>query len=146
MISFKNHTDEIPDLKEDILFDLFRSYRERMIFHQRNPVIEYIMLIHNFGAEAGASIDHPHSQLFASSIIPTYITREIYGSKQFYKDNKECVYCRFIKEEKDLGARIISENSGFIAFTFFIYGINTSRQFYLYVLPRTKKIKEESRI
>ena len=119
VISFKDHDVELPELDNKTLVELFDTYRERMVYHQKNPIIEYIMAIHNFGAESGASIDHPHSQLFASSIIPTYITREIYGSKQFYKDNKECVYCRFIKEEKDLGARIISENSGFIAFTFF---------------------------
>jgi len=92
VISFKDHEIEIADLKLEVLSELFETYRERMVINQRNPVIEYIMLIHNFGAEAGASIDHPHSQLFASSIIPPYVAKELLGSKKFYKETKECIY------------------------------------------------------
>ncbi|TSC92142.1 MAG: Galactose-1-phosphate uridylyltransferase [Candidatus Berkelbacteria bacterium Licking1014_96] len=119
VISFKDHNVELPELKSPTLVELFDTYRQRMVYHQKNPVIEYVMIVHNFGAEAGASIDHPHSQLFASSIIPTYVTKELFGSRQFYKDNKECVYCRLIEEEQAAEVRIIAENANFIAFTFF---------------------------
>ncbi|MCX6811536.1 MAG: galactose-1-phosphate uridylyltransferase [Candidatus Berkelbacteria bacterium] len=139
VISFKDHDVELPDLDNSILVELFNAYRERMIFHQRNPIIEYIMAIHNFGAEAGASVDHPHSQLFASSIIPNYVARELMGSKKFYSENKECVFCRLIKEEKDAGVRVISENSSFIAFAFFAARF----PFEVWILPKKHTARYE---
>lgn len=139
VISFKDHDTEIPELSDDVLFELFDTYRQRMAYLQRNPVIEYIMAIHNFGAEAGASIDHPHSQLFASSIIPTYAGRELYGSRKFYKENKECVYCHLIQEERAAEIRIVAENSGFVAFTFF-----ASRfPFEIWILPKKHSARYE---
>lgn len=139
VISFKDHEIEIPDLGQPVLTELFEAYRSRMIFLQRNPVIEYVMLVHNFGSEAGASIDHPHSQIFASSIIPTYVARELLGSRKFYKENKECVYCRLIEEEKGEDIRIVAENNGFIAFTFFAARF----PFEVWILPKKHSARFE---
>lgn len=139
VISFKDHNIELPELKSSILIELFDTYRQRMVHHQKNPVIEYIMAIHNFGVEAGASIDHPHSQLFASSIIPTYVTKELYGSRQFYKNNKECVFCRLIEEEEAAEVRIIAKNANFIAFTFFAARF----PFEIWILPKKHSARYE---
>lgn len=140
VISFKDHDAELPDLDHHTLVELFKAYKERMIFHQKNPVIEYIMMIHNFGAEAGASIDHPHSQLFASSIIPTYVAKELAGAKRFYQANKECIFCHLIEAEKNLGARVVFENQSFIAFTFF-----ASRfPFEVWILPQKHTARYET--
>lgn len=140
VISFKDHDVELPDLDVSTLVELFNIYKERMIFHQRNPVIEYIMLIHNFGAEAGASIDHPHSQLFASSIIPTYVGRELVGAKRFYQTNKECVFCHLIEEENNLEARVVFKNPNFIAFTFFAARF----PFEIWILPQKHTARYET--
>lgn len=139
VISFEDHNIELPELKSSTLVELFDMYRQRMVYHQKNSVIEYIMAIHNYGAEAGASIDHPHSQLFASSIIPTYVAKELYGSRQFYKNNKECVFCRLIEEEAAAEVRIIFENSSFLAFTFFAARF----PFEVWVLPKKHSARYE---
>lgn len=140
IVSFKDHDIELPELDNSTIVELFDTYRKRIIIHQKNPVIEYILPIHNFGAEAGASIDHPHSQIFASSIIPTYVSRELMGSRRFYKENKECIYCRLIKEEKNAEIRIISENEGFIAFTFFAARF----PFEVWILPKKHSARFEA--
>jgi len=140
VLSLKDHDAEIPYLKPDVLYDLFDLYRKRITINNKNPIIEYSLVIHNFGAEAGASIDHPHSQLFCSSVIPSYISKEIEGSKKYYKENQECIYCRLIKEEKKGEVRIISENSDFIAFTFFAARF----PFEIWILPKNHSSRFES--
>lgn len=119
VISLLDHDQELEDAPLEVLLDLFSLYQNRILSHEKNPVVEYVMIIHNFGSEAGASIDHPHSQLFASSVMPSYITKEIGGAKKYYKENKECVFCRLVEEEGGDGFRVIAENDDFIAFTFF---------------------------
>jgi len=118
VIILKDHKTELGDLKKVVLEEYYHVYQNRLKIYRDNPTIEYPMLIHNFGAKAGASIEHPHSQLFASSIMPPLIEKEIKGSREFYKENKECVFCWLIKQEKSKKVRVVGENSHFLAFTF----------------------------
>ena len=90
------------------------------------------MPIHNLGPEAAASIEHPHSQLFVSSIIPNYIEKELAGSLKFYEEKKKCVFCAILEEEKRQNVRIVAENNDFIVFTFFAARF----PFEMWVLPK----------
>lgn len=77
------------------------------------------MLIYNQGVKSGASIHHPHAQIFASNIIPNHISKEIAGSERYFENNGGCVFCDLIKHEQFNKARVIAENESFIAFTFY---------------------------
>ena len=119
VIILKDHQKEIFDGGAEMLMELFGVYQKRILYYNQDPTIEYSMPIHNFGPEAGASIEHPHSQFFASSIMPNLISKEITGAKAFYEDKHQCVFCAMIEEEKRQGVRVVAENDDFIAFTFF---------------------------
>ena len=77
------------------------------------------MPIYNHGAEAGASIDHPHAQIFASGIVANTVGREIAGSDHYYDINGACVYCDIIKHELKEKIRIVYENDSCLAFNFY---------------------------
>jgi UDPglucose--hexose-1-phosphate uridylyltransferase len=119
VIIIKEHDQEIYEDGETIIKELIGVYKARYNHYDQNPVNEYTMIIHNHGAEAGASIEHPHSQLFSSAIMPSYIQKELDGSKNYFDENKKCVYCEMVRVEKENNHRIIYENAGFIVFTFF---------------------------
>lgn len=119
VIILKDHEKDVYDDGWQSFNELFGVYIDRYKFHNEDPSIEYIMPIHNHGPEAAASIDHPHSQLFASSIIPSLVEEELKGSQRFYRDKGKCVFCAMIEEEKKQGIRIVAENEDFICFTFF---------------------------
>lgn len=132
VIIIKDHQLEVYEGGWELLAELFGVYKNRCQFYRKDPVIEYAMPIHNLGPEAAASIEHPHSQFFASSIIPNLVEEELLGSRAFFENKKECVFCAMIKEEKNLGVRIIAENNDFLGFTFF-----ASRfPFEIWVLPK----------
>lgn len=111
---------------------LFDVFLDRYHFYENQSSVEYIMPIYNHGAEAAASIDHPHAQLFASPVIPNYLIRELTGSRDYYQKNQECVFCRLVREERQGRARLIWENKDFVLMTFF-----ASRfQFETWVVPK----------
>ncbi len=118
VIVLKDHDTELCDLKRPILEEYYHVYQERINFYRDNPTIEYAMVIHNYGAESGASIEHPHSQLFASSIVPPLIKKEVQGSQRFFQDKKQCVFCWLVEQEKAKKIRVVAENDFFLAFTF----------------------------
>ncbi len=90
------------------------------------------MAIYNHGQAGAASINHPHAQVFASSIIPNYIQRELHGSERYYDLHEHCVYCQLIEQERAEKVRIVAENADFVMFTFFAARF----PFELWVLPK----------
>ena len=116
VIVFLDHDADLEELPAAIFDELFSVYQGRIKYYQENPAIKYVMPIHNHGAEAGESIEHPHSQLFASSIIPNYLQKELDGAKKFFQEEKKCIFCEINKEEKRNGQRIVAENDRFIAY------------------------------
>jgi UDPglucose--hexose-1-phosphate uridylyltransferase len=78
-----------------------------------------ILPIYNHGAEAGASINHPHAQIFASGIVANEVERELDGADNYFGINGACVYCDMIAHEKKEKIRVVYENESFIAFNFF---------------------------
>ena len=77
--------------------------------------MEYILIIHNHGSEAGASVPHPHSQMFAIPLIPPDVSRSIKGSQRYFYENKHCVHCDMIHWDLKEKKRIIFENKCFVA-------------------------------
>jgi UDPglucose--hexose-1-phosphate uridylyltransferase len=119
VIVIKDHERDIYDDGVEIIGELFDVYKGRYKFYGEDPTIEYTMIIHNHGPEAAASIEHPHSQLFASAILPSYIKAEIDGANKYFNEKHTCVFCDMIKEEKENQYRVVFENEEFIVFTFF---------------------------
>jgi UDPglucose--hexose-1-phosphate uridylyltransferase len=136
VIILKDHDKELENLRRPVLEEYYHTYQKRINYFKKNPVVEYSMVIHNFGPEAGASIVHPHSQLMASAIVPPRVEMEIEGSKKYYQEHKTCVFCDLIKNELEDQIRIIGENKYFLAFTFW-----ASRfPFETWILPKKHRL------
>jgi UDPglucose--hexose-1-phosphate uridylyltransferase len=132
VIVLKDHMKEIYEGGYELLEELYGVYLNRYNYWNKNPIIEYSMPIHNLGPEAAASIEHPHSQFFASSIIPNYVDKELKGALEFYHEKKRCIFCSIIEEELRQDCRIVAQNDDFIAFTFFAARF----PFEIWVLPK----------
>ncbi len=100
-------------------FELFEMAKRRYVYWRKNESVEHTMLIYNNGANAGASITHPHAQIFAANIIPNQIVREMAGAEQYFINNGKNVFADLIFHENKEKERVIAENDEFIAFTFY---------------------------
>jgi len=119
VVVIKDHTLSLPYFDKTLMDELFEVIRDRYLAMKKDEKIVSIMPIYNHGAEAGASIDHPHAQIFASGIVSNTVGKEIDGADQYYGINGACVYCDLIKHELKEKIRVISENEHFIAIEFF---------------------------
>lgn len=139
VIIIKDHAREIYEDGEAIVNELLGVYKKRYLIYEKDPLIEYSMIIHNHGPEAAASIEHPHSQLFASSILPSYIEKELLGSQKFFNEKNKCVFCEILRVEKENNQRIVYENDEFTVFTFFAARF----PFEMWVMPKNHQSKFE---
>ena len=119
VIIFKDHFKDFSELKPSLIEEILEVYQKRISYYYQDPDIEYVLVIHNHGPESGATAAHPHSQLFASSVIPTNILKELEGAKNYFNKHGNCVFCDILKEEKKQRSRLVVENSDFIAFAAF---------------------------
>lgn len=139
VIITKEHEQDIYEDGVETMDELIGVYKQRYNIYTQDPVIEYTMIIHNHGPEAAASIEHPHSQLFASGILPSYIEKELKGSQKYFYQTHDCVFCKMIAVEKENEHRVIYENEEFIVFTCFAARF----PFEMWILPKTHQSRFE---
>ena len=95
---------------------VFLAFRDRLLHLRTDPRIAYGQLFKNSGSAAGASLEHTHSQLIGTPIIPTQIQAELARSRAYFDRQGRCVFCDMIREELADGARVVFESDTFVAF------------------------------
>lgn len=93
-----------------------RACRDRHAEIDKNDKINLITVFRNHGARAGTSLEHPHSQIIATPIVPPHVRYPIEQAVAHYDEYGSCVYCDMVAEELDQAARIVVETEDFAAF------------------------------
>jgi len=91
-------------------------YRERYLALKEDSRIKLIIIFKNYGEAAGTSLEHSHSQLVGTAIVPSNIRKKLEEAARYYDDHGCCVYCDVIEEELSFRKRIIMDTEKFIAF------------------------------
>ncbi len=97
------------------ILDLLLMFRDRTEALSKDPRIEYVLCFKNQGRRAGASLEHSHSQVFASSLLPPLISEELWRQAEFTEDHGICPYCALIKKEAR-GPRLIYQDRHTLVF------------------------------
>lgn len=91
---------------------LVMRYREL----KAQPSVNYIQIIKNYGAEAGASIEHPHHQIFTVPVLPNDVAKLFHGAERYAKKHNQDVFTAILEFEREDRRRIIYENEFFTVF------------------------------
>lgn len=116
IIHSPHHDNSLGRLSEEETEKLVTAFRDRICELGRKDGIAHVTLIINHGREAGASLAHPHAQLFALPIIPENIAREIELARNHREKSGKCLLCSVIETELREGRRIVIEEDGFVIY------------------------------
>ncbi len=116
LISSPEHQQDIAELSLVQVEKIVRAYVDRYNAHRENPAIQYLLIINNHGKEAGASLEHPHSQLFGIPMVPPNVQEELEGVRRYHVEKGRCVYCDILATEQKTGERVIAENDHFLVY------------------------------
>ncbi len=111
----RDHKRSIGFMSREEISLVFSAYRARFLALKDERCVEYILIFHNNGPAAGATVPHPHSQILALPITPADVSRSLAGSERYFEKYKKCVHCTVIKKELRDGARIIYKNKSFVS-------------------------------
>ena len=98
------------------------------------PEVEYVLVFENRGREVGATIDHPHGQIYGYPFVPPAPAREGDASRAH-----GCGVCEEVARELESGARIVCEHDDWIAYVPFAaaypYGMRFAPRAHIGALP-----------
>ena len=89
------------------------AYRERLLALRKDPRLEYVLIFKNHGVAAGASLEHPHSQLIATPILPELVAEELEGAVRYFRMKERCVWCDIVRQERRDGSPARPRGGGF---------------------------------
>lgn len=115
IIETPDHMLDLVDLGFEDFKNVIRAYRERIIDLKKDPRFKYILVFKNQGEAAGASLEHSHSQLIATPILPKRVMEELAGARQYYGFKERCVYCDIVRQEMNDDVRVISSNDMYMS-------------------------------
>jgi UDPglucose--hexose-1-phosphate uridylyltransferase len=114
IIETPDHSLTIPQMTDSQVEEFLCAFRDRVNDLKRDRRFRYIVLFKNYGEAAGATLEHPHSQLIALPVIPRRVKEEIDGAQVYYGFKERCVYCDIIRQECSSGVRLIQETDRFL--------------------------------
>jgi len=109
------HSRQMEDMDISGITDILQTYVSRINEIKKDGRIKYVMVFKNYGARAGASLSHPHSQIIAMPMTPIRVVQEINGAEDYRRARGACVFCDILREEAACKKRLVSENENFLA-------------------------------
>jgi len=116
VIETPEHNKTIASMELNQVAAVLMAYRERQREISRNEKINLVTIFRNHGPRAGTSLEHPHSQIIATPIVPPHVRYPIEQAVLHYDKYGTCVYCDTIDEERRQKERLILETDNFLAF------------------------------
>jgi len=132
LIESPKHVLSPSELTTEALEEVVRAYRDRMLDLKKDVRLVCAMLFKNVGVEAGASLEHSHSQLICTPVAPKRVQEEMDRCNEFYRFRGRCLLCDIIQQELADGQRVVVDKEGFVVLTPY-----ASRfPFEMWILPR----------
>lgn len=126
------HDKDISDLQVSELTNVLQFCCQRTLDLEKDRRFKYIMIFKNYGASAGASLEHPHTQIIALPMVPKSVKEELVGARDYFEYRERCIFCDMLRQEQQDKERIIMENRNFIAFCPFV----SRFPFEIWVMPK----------
>ncbi|MCU1428966.1 MAG: galactose-phosphate uridylyltransferase, family 1, partial [Actinomycetia bacterium] len=105
-------------------------WAERTTALLARPDIEYVLVFENRGREVGATIDHPHGQIYGYPFVPPAPEREADVARV-----SGCQVCREARDEAAAGERVVYDDGEWLAWVPYASGY----AYGLRIAPRTHR-------
>ena len=119
VIIFRDHNRSLYEFTSAEAYLLFEIWRERfqLLADSGNS---YVIPFYNQGINAGGSLDHPHAQIMATSLIPMDVRTKLDTVRQYYERQQLNIYEVMLAWEIAEKHRIMYENDSFVALCPFV--------------------------
>ncbi len=108
------HDKSLTELSVKEIELVVKTYLNRLEELGTRSGISYVSIFKNRGKRAGASLEHSHSQIMATTFIPSMLDQEYERGARHRSKVGSCLYCDLIEIETEKGERIVFEDDHFV--------------------------------
>lgn len=116
IIECPQNETSMANLSLENIREILWVYRDRLVDLKKDPRLVHGLIFKNKGSLAGASLEHSHSQLIVTPVVPISIWEEMAGAQEFYNYRGRCIYDDMIQQELASGERIVLDSPNFVVF------------------------------
>ena len=132
IVEHPKHNTYLPLMTDEEAVNIIATYKARYLDIEGKKGIEAIIIFKNHGPSAGTSLEHPHSQLIATPIVPPQARNRIDRAMNYYDFTGKCIFCQALEEELRAKDRIILETDDFVSFMPYA----ALSPFHIWIFPR----------
>jgi UDPglucose--hexose-1-phosphate uridylyltransferase len=103
---------QVGDIAEVMLATARDAIREAA----RAEQTDYLQVVQNWGAQAGARTNHLCLDLYDLPLIPHRVAEELGGAARFVIREGECPWCRLVRDEVREASRLVWQDDASVAF------------------------------
>jgi UDPglucose--hexose-1-phosphate uridylyltransferase len=129
------HNRSLTSMGEDEILKVLNAYYERYNELSGQPFAKLIIIFKNHGVMAGTSLEHSHSQLVVTPVVPKHIRMRHEVAIRYYDRGGRCLYSDLTEHELKSGKRIVMETEKFVAF----HPFASQRPFETWILPKKRQ-------
>ncbi len=110
------HDCSMANVGEEAIANWLRTIIIRKEDLKKDLYLKYISVFKNVGTPAGATQEHPHTQLIALPIVPKSLISFLERNEQYYHEHGRGIVHDVVQNERDAKVRVIEEIGNFIAY------------------------------
>ncbi len=115
-----------------VIRELLTVARDALAAATQAGQTDYLQVVQNWGAQAGARTNHLCLDLYDLPQVPHRVAEELGGAARYVIREGECPFCRSVREELRRGERVVYEDAASVA-----YAPYASRSpFEVWIVPR----------
>ena len=126
------HNKPLALMEDSGIEDVLRAYQERYIALSRMSFVKLVIIFKNQGPSAGTSLEHSHSQLVATPVVPKHIRIKYEVAIRHYDNTGRCLYSDLVDHELKTGKRVVMETEKFVVF----HPFASHQPFETWILPK----------
>ncbi len=133
IIESPEHLLDVTQLGPPRLVEVVRIYRDRLRHWAAEPGMRHGLVFKNSGCDAGASLQHIHSQVTAVPYVLPTVQLELDAAARFFAAHGRCIFCDLVESELAVNQRIVLDHQGYLMFC----PIAPRQPYEMWLLPRT---------
>ncbi|MBY9000281.1 MAG: galactose-1-phosphate uridylyltransferase [Candidatus Heimdallarchaeota archaeon] len=110
-----DHQSKFISLTPENIMSIFEVWMNATKESGKNESLRYILPFENYGSDVGATLIHPHGQIYTFPFLPNDVQREFDTIQNYREKNRECMVCNYLSAELDKSVRIIFHDDSVVA-------------------------------
>jgi UDPglucose--hexose-1-phosphate uridylyltransferase len=116
VVESPQHSVTFADLTPEQAYWTFVAYRDRVQSMAADSRLRFGMVFKNCRGGGGATLEHSHSQILATTAVPWSVANELSAAEDHFRRVGGCLFCAIVEREVALGERIVMETDRLVAF------------------------------